>query len=87
MATETELELYNCLKALYDDLVECEDDRNPESGEEYARCEDARKILEKYKGIGELSIALDKGIEDDDDEEYLISYQCPECGHQWHEIY
>lgn len=43
-------DLHAALKNLVEDLEDCGDDRNPESGEPYASCAAARQVLDEYEG-------------------------------------
>lgn len=86
MATHYEADLYACLKNLYQSLTEGDEDRNPETGEEYGACAAARETLARYKDL-DLSAADLQKLVDQDTGEYLIDYQCPACLHTWHDVY
>jgi hypothetical protein len=49
--TEREQELITALRWLLDDLVDAEEDRNPETGEEYVSVKNAADLIKRIYGI------------------------------------
>jgi hypothetical protein len=58
--TERERELITALRWLLDDLVDAEEDRNPETGEEYVSVKNAANLIKRIYGVSDEKELLAK---------------------------